>query len=88
MLMKKVLLVIMLVISSALCFAQQDKLWMGDFRIGISGGANYILAKPHYNLGAQMSLRESERKITPNIGLYLGMQKDWHRSWLGALTKT
>lgn len=77
--MRKALLLMALAAAPLLCTAQQDKLWIGDFRIGITGGANHVLAAPHYNMGSQMTLRASERKLTPNIGLYIGMQKDLHK---------
>ncbi len=74
--MRKALLLIVGLLATATCVAQSGKLWGGDFRIGISGGVNKVLKAPHYNLGAQMSLATSERKYTPNIGLYFGLQKD------------
>lgn len=77
--MRKTLLFLAFAAVSSLCMAQQGKLWIGDFRVGISGGADYILQDPHYNLGAQMVLRSSNRKLTPNVGLYIGLQKDLHK---------
>ncbi len=74
--MRKALLIIVSILAATVCPAQGDKLWLGDFRIGISGGVDYVLNAPHYNLGAQMSLTQSVRKPTPNVGLYFGMQKD------------
>lgn len=78
--MRKVILLIALVAASSISFAQ-DKLWLGDYRIGVTGGCGYVLQAPKYNLGAQMALRESSRKPTPTVGLYLGMQKDLHKRW-------
>ena len=78
--MKKVLLLIAIIAVSSLSVAQ-DKLWLGDYRVGITGGCGYVLQAPKYNLGSQMQLRESSRKLTPTVGLYLGMQKDIHGRW-------
>ena len=78
--MKKVLLLIAIIAVSSLSVAQ-DKLWLGDYRVGITGGCGYVLQAPKYNLGSQMQLRESSRKLTPTVGLYLGMQKDIRGRW-------